>query len=514
MGLDRAHDGVGAWPRRRARAAPRATAFRCGELVLTYRDVHERTSRLAGALSAAGVSAGDRVAYLGPNHPAAPELLFASGLLGAAYLPLNFRLSADELEFILDDAAPEVLVWHEQFDVLAAEVLARVDVAHRVRVGGAADDAAAYEELVLSADGPVPQSRARPGDVAMIQYTSGTSGRPKGVMLTHDNLVWNAINLLLDVDLRTDDVSLVAAPLFHTAGLNNHLLPTFLKGGAAVIMSAWNPAEALSLIAEHRVTTLLGVPAMLQSLTQAPGWARADLSSLRTIMCGGSPVPSALAEQFRERGLVFQPGYGMTEVSPSATFLRAGMAGEKAASVGAPSFFVDMKAVDEQLREVPTGERGELLVRGPNVTRGYWNLPDATAAAIDPDGWFRTGDIGAFDDDGYVYLKDRLKDMIISGGENISPAEVENALYEHPAVAECAVIGVSDRVWGEVGLACVVVRPEHVATADELEEHLRGRIAHYKVPKHYRLVERLPRNAAGKVLKPQLRARYQAESAT
>ena len=337
----------------------------------------------------------------------------------------------------------------------------------------------------------------------MIQYTSGTSGVPKGVMLTHGNVIWNVYNLLVDIDLGSDEIALVTAPLFHTAALNQVLFPTVLKGGTALIEASFDPARAIDLIERERVTLLFGVTTMYLALSQSPRFHEADLGSLHLALSGGSPIPESLLQTWLDRGLMIVQGYGLTEASPGTTMLRAADAVRKLGSAGTACFFTDVRvAVDR--RDADVGEPGEVLVRGPNVTPGYWQDPGATDRAFS-DGWLHTGDLATRDDEGYLRIVDRLKDMYISGGENVYPAEVEQALYAHPAVAECAVIGVPDPTWGEVGRAFVVVRDGQHLDAQELLDHVTARLARYKVPKSVEFVPELPHNASGKLLKSRLR---------
>jgi fatty-acyl-CoA synthase len=487
--------GIGSWPLRRARMSPDRVAVIHEERAYTYRDVHERALRAAGALAAHGVRRGDRVAYLGPNHPAYLEIMFGAALLGAVFVPLNTRLAAPELDFILADSGAGVLVRAPQ----QAAVAGQLDPPATKLAIGDWDDSPAWET-----DEPVD-----PGDTAMILYTSGTTGRPKGVMLTHANLAWNTVNLLLDVDVTSTEVTLVSAPMFHVAALNQTVLPTFCKGGTLVLVSAFDPAGTLTLIERHRVTYLFGVPAMFSAIARAPGWAAADLSSVRSLICGGAPVPEPLIAIYQERGLTFMQGYGLTEAAPGVLFLRADQSEAKAGSAGTPAFFTDVRLVSPvDGGDARPGEPGEVLTQGPNVMSGYWGRPDDTAAVLDPDGWLRTGDVAVTDPDGYLYIRDRVKDMIISGGENIYPAEVESVLFEHPDVAECAVYGVPDERWGEVGRAVVVPRDGATPDPAALLAFLDGRIARYKIPRSVVFAAELPRTASGKVLKSALRDRY------
>jgi fatty-acyl-CoA synthase len=299
----------------------------------------------------------------------------------------------------------------------------------------------------------------------------------------------------------------VVAPLFHIGGLNVTPLTAFLKGATVVLERSFDPTRVLELIPKHRITTMFGVPAMFLFLSQLPAFASADLSSVRSFICGGAPVPEALIRLYGERGITFAQGYGLTETSPFASIVPVERALDKIGSAGIPPFFTDVRCVDDLDNEVPRGERGEVVVRGPNVMKGYWNRPEATAEAI-RNGWFHTGDVGVMDDEGYLFIVDRKKDMIISGGENIYPAEVEDALYRHPAIAEVAVIGVPDQRWGETVCAIVVLRPGETATAQDIIDFAQDKLARYKQPRSVVFTDVLPRNPAGKVLKFELRESF------
>ncbi|GII25652.1 acyl-CoA synthetase [Planosporangium mesophilum] len=511
------NQGIGSWTARRAGKTPDRLAVvhvdREGAgREWTYRQLHERVLRLAHGLRGLGVGPGDRVAYLGPNHPAILETLFAAGMIGAVFVPLNMRLAGPELAYNLSDSGTDVLVYApEQAGVVDA---IRVDVPVREFVALDAD----YERLIASSPDDAIDTPVGLDDDCMIMYTSGTTGRPKGAVLTHGNITWNSVNVLVDIDLASDEVTLVVAPLFHTAGLNMTCLPTLLKGGTVVIVPAFDPAVVLDLVETRRVTYMFGVPAMYNAIAACPAFADTDLSSLRQVNCGGAPVPEATIQTYLQRGLAFSQGYGMTEASPGALYLARDMSTAKAGTAGKPHFFTDVRVVrpgrteagqvGPDLTEVRPGEKGEIVVSGPNVMRGYWGRPEATAEVLDADGWFHSGDVGSPDADGYIAIVDRIKDMIISGGENIYPAEVEGSLYDHPAVAECAVIGVADDRWGEVGRAVVVLKAGTTVSEEELLDFLRGRLARYKIPKSVVFVDALPRNAAGKLLKGTVRGSY------
>ncbi|PSL51869.1 fatty-acyl-CoA synthase [Saccharothrix carnea] len=486
--------GLGSWPYRRARMSPgRVAIVHSGSV--TYARFAVRVTRLAHRLRAAGVGPGDRVAYLGPNHPSFVEAMFAAHVLGAIFVPVNFRLTAPEVGHVLADSGPSLLVHAPQ----CAEVVRGSGFPGAVV---AVDEG--YEQWLAEGSADPIDEVVDVDDAALILYTSGTTGRPKGAVLTHANLIWNTYNLLVGMDITSSERTLVSAPLFHVAALAQTLLPTFIKGGRVVITSSWDVDRVYDVIERERITYAFGVATMYADLAASPRWATADLSSLRHLLCGGAAVPDSLIRAYQARGLTFCQGYGLTEAAPGATFLEAGESVRKVGSAGVPVFFGDVRVVRDEGVDAAVDEPGEVLVRGPNVTPGYWRDPGATAAAFHPDGWFRTGDVGRFDLDGHLFVVDRLKDMFISGGENVYPAEVENALVEHPDVVEAAVIGVPDPRWGEVGRAFVRCAAGGPSPA-QLRAFLLTRLAKYKVPVHIDLVDHLPRTASGKVHKPALR---------
>jgi fatty-acyl-CoA synthase len=503
------NQGIGSWPARRARKTPHRIALIHEDRTVTYAELHDRVHRLAGVLRARGVRRGDRVAFLGPNHPAFLETLFAAGVLGAVFVPLNGRLTPPELRYQLDDCGAVLLVAVRA--PLAGEL--GEPEGPRGRPAVLAAEGEEYEALLAAAEPLGWDERVGPDDLCLIMYTSGTTGRPKGAMLTHGNMTWNSLNVLVDVDLTGEEVTLVSAPLFHIAALGMTCLPTLLKGGTAVLESGFDAARTLELVARYRVTCLFGVPAMYEMLAAEPGWTGADLSSLSNLMCGGAPVPARTIRRYLERGLSFMQGYGMTEAAPGVLLLDRRDCEEHAGTAGVPQFFTDVRLVRPgDGGPAGVGEPGEVLVAGPNVTPGYWQLPAQTEAAFRDGVWFRSGDVATVDEAGYVRLVDRVKDMIISGGENVYPAEVEDALLEHPAVVDCAVIGVPDERWGEVGRAVVVLGTDPAAglvpDPAALLSHLDGRLARYKIPKSVVVVDALPRGATGKLLKEPLRREF------
>lgn len=492
--------GLGAWLATRRLGSPDSIALIHGKAErISYRELADNAERVAALLTREGIGRGDRVAYLGENQPSLVETLFGCVLVGAVFVPLNTRLAAPELARILDDAGARLLV----HDALLGEIAVAASE-------GLVPTIVAGEKIEVAAvPAPTPIALGE-SDPAVLLYTSGTTGRPKGAILTHGNLTWNCINVLVDVDMASTDVALIISPLFHTAALGMGLLPILLKGGTAILERRFDAGRALQLIERHGVTMLSGVPTTFQFLAEHPQWATTDVGSLRKLTCGGSPVPTRVLEAYEARGLSFSQGYGMTETSPGATFLPASMSRAKMGSAGISHFFTSVRVVDADGEEVAPGTIGEIQIAGPNVTIGYHEDPVATAAAFTDDGWFRSGDLGYFDDDGYLFVSDRLKDMIISGGENIYPAQVEDLIMELDDVTGVAVVGVPDQRWGETPWAVITVRSGANVSSDQIKAHLAGRIARYKIPKNVVIVDRLPRTASGKVRKVDLRAQIEA----
>ncbi len=489
--------GLGTWTVRRARTTPERTALAHGTRRVTYAELDDRVRVLAAGLAGLGVGRGDRVAYLGPNHPAFVETLFATTALGAVFVPLNARLAPEEHAFALADTGSRVLVHAPPVSggtSLTSSVSDGLPLT--LEVGGS------YDELITGAADRQDPVDVDPDDTAVLLYTSGTTGRPKAARLSHANLTWNALNVLVDVDLARDEVCLLSAPLFHAAALGMTCLPVLLKGGTLVLEEAFDVDRTLDLVPTEGVTIMFGVPTMFAALARSPRFDEADLSSVRYLLCGGAPVPPALLETYAARGLTFLQGYGMTEAAPGVLLLDREHAREKVGTAGRPHFFSDVRL----------GAAGEILVRGPNVVDGYWQRPQESADAFESGehaerGWFRSGDVATVDDDGFHRIVDRVKDLYISGGENVSPAEVEGVLTGHPEVVDAAVIGVPDERWGETGHAWVVLAPDATATPADLLAHLDGRLARFKHPRTVEVVDALPRNPTGKLDKGALRAR-------
>jgi fatty-acyl-CoA synthase len=499
-------------------------AINHGELVavnyegreVNYRELHDTVGRFAAALHSDGVGAGDRVAYAGHNSLAFLTTYFAAVWVGAAFVPVNFRLAGPEIQEVLEDARPDVIVVEPKHaimidafrDSLAVRRLLIVDDDELLEAPATISNAwGSYFDFRTGVDEIPAHTPQRDDDLAALLYTSGTTGRAKGVMLTHGNLWWNWVNVDSVVDTRYGDVNLAAAPLFHIGGFNALTLRTIARGGTVIVRRAFDPAQALSDLVNFRVNSMFLVPAMLAGIQRQPGFADADLSQLRSTIAAGAPVPPALIASYAKKGVLIQQAWGLTETSPFSTYLEASQTTVKLGSCGVGMPHTEVRVVDPSSLKIITGpgETGEMWVRGPNVSRGYWNNPEATAAVFTPDGWFRTGDIGYVDEDGYLYIVDRLKDLVISGGENVYPAEIENVLNSHLAVEDVAVIGLPDQQWGEAVCAVVAFRGEPL-TLEELREFLNEKIARYKLPRRLVVQESIPRNGAGKLDKPLIRS--------
>ncbi|WP_436772559.1 acyl-CoA synthetase [Yinghuangia sp. YIM S09857] len=494
--------GLGTWPARRARISPGRAALVEGDRVLNYAELADRTARLAGYLAALGVRSGDRVALVGANSIPIFETLFATWLLGAVTVPLNHRLSPVEIRYMMDDSGAAFLVHGPDADALVDAAAPHPEtVRHRI-----SDIASAVDAGHAPATAP-PVALDSP---AVLLYTSGTTGRPKAAVLTHANLTWNTVNQLAHIDLRDTERALCIAPLFHATGLGQITLPTLFKGGSVEPVAKFDAGAILRRIEEARITSFSAVPTMLQLLCEHSSWDRTDLGSLTSVVYGGSPVRERVARAWLDRGVRLQQGYGMTEASPGVYMAPVEGSADRPVSVGVPHFFTDVAVLRDGRPEDVGGDPGELLVRGPHVFPAYWNRPAETELSF-VDGWFRTGDLLAADADGWAHVADRVKDLIISGGENIYPAEVEAVLLGLDAVANAAVVAVPDARWGEVGAAYVQLRDGAEADEAAVRAHLEAHLARFKVPRFLVFVTELPANATGKVRRVALRARAAAE---
>jgi fatty-acyl-CoA synthase len=478
-----------------------------GDRVVTYADMQEWSAQVAGGLAARGVTAGDVVALLSYNNLEFLATIFAANHLGAIAMPINWRLAAPELRFILDHSGARALVCGPELVGLADTATADLDRnLARVRIG---DDVVVDWERFddLRADGVPPTRMAAAGhDLHRLMYTSGTTGRPKGVMLTHANLAWKNFAHVTEFGFTADDVGLACGPLYHVGALDLVTTTMIAVGATTIVHTTFDAAQVVDEIERSRITTIWAAPAMVRAVLDVPGIESRDLSSVRVIIAGGEKMPIPTIERIRSTfpSAWFADAYGLTETVSGDTFLDREHTVSKLGSVGRPCQYLELDIWDEHGTSLAPGERGEVVLRGPKVFTGYWRDPEATAAAF-RGGWFHTGDIGVLDDDGFLSIVDRLKDMIVSGGENIASSEVERVLYEHDSVVEAAVVGRPDDRWGEVPVAFVVVGEAASVTPDELLEHCRVQLAKFKTPKDVVFIDALPRNPSGKVLKRELR---------
>jgi fatty-acyl-CoA synthase len=463
----------------------------------SFAELDDRVGRFAAVLRRRGVAADDRVAILSHNDIAFFEVLLATGRAGAILVPLNWRQPVPELLSVAKDCQPKLILADAEHEHIARDLASELGIPLLAR--------GAYDSELVAAR-PEPSETAWPAErVWYLLYTSGTTGLPKAVIQTFGMAFANTVNIGQAIDLVSSDTTINFLPLFHTAGINLYALPMLIAGGTSHILKKFDVGQVIEALIAGRCTKFFGVPAIYQALALHPDFDTLDFSAVRHWACGGAPLPLELIRRFAARGIKVCNGMGMTETGPTVFLMDTAHAEAKVGSVGKPQILSEVRVVDADGRDCGPDEAGELLIRGPNVTPGYWNNEIATRAAFLPGGWLKSGDIAKRDRDGYYFIVDRIKDMFISGGENVYPAEVERAIYAHPAVLEVAVIGVPDAKWGEVGAAYVLPKPGAVVAADELRAFCRTVLAGYKVPKHVEIVGDFPRTAAGKVQKHLLR---------
>jgi acyl-CoA synthetase (AMP-forming)/AMP-acid ligase II len=474
---------------------------------LTYADMETRVLALAGGLAERGVGRGDVVGLLSYNCPEFLQTVFAANALGAVAMPINWRLAAAEVRYILEHSEARVLVCDADLGSLGREATNGLEGALvRVRIG-AADGDGWVSLAELEATGGAPEvAITDPDDVHRLMYTSGTTGRPKGVMITHANLAWKNLAHIVEFGFTNGDLGLACGPLYHVGALDLTTTTLIAAGATTIVHRTFDAAAVVDELERSRVTTVWLAPAMVNAIMALPGVEERDLSSVRVVINGGEKMPIPLIERIQRTfpSAWFADAYGLTETVSGDTFLDRASIVSKLGSVGRPCLHLDLDVWDRDGRSVAPGEKGEVVLRGPKVFKGYWRDPEATAKAF-AGGWFHTGDIGVRDDDGYLFIVDRLKDMIVSGGENIAGSEVERVLYEHGAVVEAAVVGRPDERWGEVPVAFVVLKPGAEVTEEELIGHCQQQLARFKVPKAVSFLDALPRNPSGKVLKRDLR---------
>ncbi len=514
------------WLAKRAQLSPDKTALldTATGRRFTYAQFQERASRLAEFLQTEwDIQPGDRVAILAPNCTDYFEALYACAKAGAILVCLNWRLAVPELEAIVRDSTPRALIDDPGFAAAAHALLGHTALERLMYLGDKAQGLGqetfahqekgewGYERALAQASGRAVVMPPRGlNEVWHILYTAGTTGRPKGVLQTFGMVLYNALNIGLGIDLTSQDVSLNLLPCFHTGGLNMYANPTFHVGGTAIIQRAFDPAETLHLLSTQ-ATAFFGVAAVYLFMSQHPDFAKTDLSHVRSWASGGSALPTSVLETYARRGIVIQQGFGMTETGPTVFLVDKEHALSKGGSVGKPQMHVQVRIVDGHGRDLPPNQPGELLIQGPGVTPGYWQLPEVTAKAIE-EGWLHSGDVARVDEEGYYYIVDRIKDMFISGGENVYPAEIENVIFQMPEVADVTVVSVPDPRWQEVGKAVIVLKEGAALTEEQVIAFCRARLAGYKTPKSAAFVPALPRNPAGKVLKNEVRGWFMAQA--
>ena len=508
---------IGDYLARRELYSPDKLAFidagKTPEWRLTFRQANQRANRLANWFKSQGIGKGDRVAILARDGYEHLDVFFACSKLGAIHTALNWRLNWHELLEICQHTTPKILVFSDDFRENVAQLSAHytlqtchLDGAGLTDTEMPARPSAHFESLLqASPDAPVTCETLETEDIAALIFTGGTTGSPKAAQVSHRMIAWNTLNTVIH-DVTHNDVYLNVFPMFHTGGLFVYTLPQVIFGGTTIFIRQFDPVQVLSLLEREKVTIFAAVPTMYQMLTTASNWNEVDLSALRFCTSGGAPLPVPLVEKYTaEKGIRFKQGFGMTEFGPGIFALAPEDAIRKAGSIGRPNFFVEALILDEAGSSLGPDQEGELVLKGPSYSSGYFNNPAASAEASDARGYFHTGDVARYDAEGYFYIVDRKKDMFISGGENIYPAEIEKVLYQHPAVHMCAVFGLPDPKWGEVGRACVVLHPGASASEAELLEFMAARLAKYKVPRSVTFLEALPISAAGKILKRELK---------
>lgn len=491
---------------KRSYLTPDREGLVCEKIRRTYKELNERANRLANAMKSLGVGYGDRVALLALNEPEYYDMYFGLGKIGAILVPINYRLAGPEIQFIISDCSAKVFVFGKEYKEIVDSIRNEIPSRDLIAISDEPIEwAKSYEGLINISSAEEPEIMGADDDTLTILYTSGTTGRPKGAELTNKYYFWTSINLSSTLGLDIGNTSLVALPLFHIGALAG---PPWIvhTGGKAVLLRTLDPQRFLELLSEEKVTGFGSVPALLDILKWVPDFEKYDWSSVKTILVYAAPVPVTLIKEYAAVGIQVRQLYGLTEGN-TATVLDPENALSKVGSCGKAFFHAEIRVVDEEGRDVGPDINGEVLLRAPNIMKGYWNRPKDTAETI-KDGWLYTGDIGKMDRDGFLYILDRKKDMIISGGENIYPAEIEDLLLHHPKIADVGVVGFAHEKWGEAVKAVVVVKPGEALTEQELIEWCQGKIGRFKIPKSVVFTDTIPRTPTGKILKRVLREQF------
>jgi fatty-acyl-CoA synthase len=489
------------WIHNRARVSPNKIAVidENTNRTWTYAEINRRAGAASGWMKNLGVKKGDRIALLAPNHICYLDLLLACGKIGAIFVPLNWRLSASELVVILEDCKPKLMGIHKQFHHLASEVKKQEFASFLI------DDYGCYETIILKKEEQESGETISEHDPLAMIYTGGTTGKPKGVVLSHQSIIWNAINTILSWGLTSGDITLNYMPMFHTGGLNALTIPILMAGGTVVIGTQFEPKKAAQSLNDYRCTTVLFVPTMYHQFIQTEEFKRSTFPTMEAFISGAAPCPIEVYEAFQKKGLPFKEGYGLTEAGPNNFYIHPEDAQRKRGSVGKPMLFNSVKIIQASGQEAGVNEVGELLVKGKHGFSFYWNNQAAVDETV-KDGWIHTGDLARKDEEGYYYIVGRKKEMIITGGENVYPLEVEQWLAAHPNIDEAAVLGLPDEKWGEIVAGFVVLKSAASKIGEEeLKVYCEMKLGRYKIPKRFLFLDVLPKTDVGKIDKKKLR---------
>jgi fatty-acyl-CoA synthase len=503
---------IGDWIRKWSFLQPHKRALIFEDHPFTYQEINQRTNQLCHFLLQLGIQKGDRVSILLYNCHQYIEIFFALSKIGAILVPLNWRLAAPELKFIIKDSGSRMIIFDPEFEEVIASVRPHLNLSneHYISVGTPCPDwTKDYEKGLLECSVQEPPLQISVGDEDphIFMYTSGTTGTPKGAILSHRKTFFNALNGDIFYNLTSKDIMIVSRPMFHSGGLLVEAAPVLYKGGTLILKKRFRPNEILEAIQKYRVTLLEMAATVYQFILQECDLTQYDLSSIRCYFTGGERVPKAMLQEYYRKGIAISQIFGQTEAS-TITFLSPDDAILKIGSVGLPVFHGEVRIVDKMGKDVSPEEVGEIIVKGPTLMSGYWNRPDLTAETI-RDGWLFTGDLARRDEEGYIYIVDREKDMYVSGGENVYPAEIEKVLHTHPKIFDAGIVGVPDEKWSEVGKAFIVLKPRETMGNGEVFEFLKGKVAKYKIPKYVEYIEELPKTASGKIQKFLLKERHQ-----
>jgi fatty-acyl-CoA synthase len=499
---------IGDWTGRRALLTPNKEAIvdNIQKKRYTFDAIDKRGNQVARLLLDSGVQKGDRIGVYSKNRFDFLDILFACGKIGAILTPFNNRLTTTEIEYLIRKTNPAMIFYDPNLRTQFGELSLLLEKRRVVVMGDKKynSDPDLYSLMTRKSSSAVERPELTLDDPYLIVFTGGTTGLPKGAVLSHGLVFWNSVNTIVSWGLRPDDIQPLLFPLFHTGGINVLLIPFIHLGAKSIIMGDFDVDETLQVIVNEQCTLVVGVPTMFNMMAQSKNFTETNFDNVRVFISGGAPCPVAIMEKYWERGKILKMGYGLTEVGPNNFYLPDDEVKRKPTSVGFPVFHCDMKIVDNDNNEVSAGAVGELMLRGPHIFSGYWEEPEETSETIEPDGWVHTGDLVMEDEEGFFFITGRKKDMFISGGENVYPTEIEELLFKHPSVLEAAVVGVPNEKWGEVGKAFIVLKQNKTLDEAEVLKYLDGKLARYKIPKHYEFREALPKSAAGKILKREL----------